>query len=139
MGSVAIGVLTFIGICLAPVAFVSALLHGHQIAALVVSLGRRLGLVAPPPTPPSGPPLEKLAADLRRLRPQVRCPRQGLGAARIRGTRAAYDGVLILTARALEVETILGDLPDGFDREAERLRLEDALEQAGLSWQVQEH
>ena len=33
--------------------------------------------------------------------------------------------------------TTLAELPEGIDHEAERLRLEHALEQAGLSWQVQ--
>lgn len=139
MGAVVIGVLTFAGICLVPVAFVSALLHVRQLGGLCARVARRLRLVETPPAAPSGPPLEKLAADLRRLRRDVRSPRPGLGEERIRGTLAAYDGVLLLTASALEVETILGDLPDDLDREAERLRLEHALEQAGLSWQVQEH
>lgn len=139
MGAIIIGLLTFAGICLVPVAFVAALVHARQVGDLLVRLARRLRLVDTPPAAPCGPPLEKLAADLRRLRRDVRFPRPGLGEERIRGTLTAYDGVLVLTAQALEVETSLGGLPDGLDREAERLRLEHALERAGLSWQVQEH
>lgn len=139
MGAIVIAVLTFAGICLVPVAFVAALLHAHRLGGPVTRLARRLRLVDTPPAAPPGPPLEKLAADLRRLRRDVRSPRPGLGEERLRGTLAAYDGVLVLTARALDVETTLGDLPEGLDQEAERLHLEHALEQAGLSWQVQEH
>ena len=58
--------------------------------------------------------------------------------ARQRGIAAAYDDALVNTARALDVATTLGELPEGFDREAERLRLEHALARAGLCWQVQE-
>ena len=54
-----------------------------------------------------------------------------------RGVLMAYDEHLVETARALEVPTTLPDLPaEGFDREAERLRLEHALTEAGLVWQV---
>jgi len=56
--------------------------------------------------------------------------------AKQRGIVAAYDEVLVETARALGVPTTLAEVPDGLDHEAERLRLEVALERAGLSWQV---
>ena len=56
--------------------------------------------------------------------------------ARQKGIVAAYDGVLVATARALGVPTSLTDLREGIDREAERLRVEDALEAAGLSWHL---
>ena len=56
--------------------------------------------------------------------------------ARHLGVVAAYDDALLGAARALDVPTSLAELPDGIDREVERLRLEHALERAGLSWQV---
>ena len=84
----------------------------------------------------AGPPLEKLAADLRRLRPEARSPRPGVPMARQKGIVAAYDGVLVATARALECRHVPRRAAGGIDREAERLRLEDALEAAGLSWQL---
>jgi hypothetical protein len=59
-----------------------------------------------------------------------------VGAARQRGIVAAYDGVLLQVATALGVPTTLAEVPEGLDHEAERLRLEHALELAGLSWQV---
>jgi hypothetical protein len=125
-----------IGISLLPVAIFSAALHARSLAEKGVSFGRRVRLLRAPDTPPDGPPLEELAADLRRLRPEVRSPRPGVAMARQRGVVAAYDGILISTAVALDVPTTLGELHGGLDLEAERLRLEHALELAGLDWQV---
>jgi hypothetical protein len=138
-GAVLLGFFKVIGISLVPVAVMAALLHGRSLTERCVAVGRRCHLLPRAEAPPPGPPLEKLAADLRRLRPEVRRPRPGVTMARHRGVVAAYDGVLIQTARTLAVATTLADLPDGIDHEAERLRLEHALEQAGLSWQVHEH
>jgi hypothetical protein len=55
---------------------------------------------------------------------------------RQQGILAAYDGVLVAAAAALGVPTTLADLPEGLDHEAERLRIEHALQRAGLSWQA---
>ncbi len=137
--NVLFGFLKVIGISLVPVAIVAAFIHARSVGEVGIALGRRLHLLRTPPTPPVGPPLETLAASLRRLRPAVRSPRPGVAMARQRGIVAAYDGCLVNTARALNVPTSLAELPDGFDQEVERLRLEHALEQAGLVWQAQEH
>ena len=138
-GTVLFGFLKVIGISLVPVAFMSVLIHGRAIHDRYLAVGRRLHVLAPARIPPAGPPLEKLAADLRRLRPQARAPRPGVAMAKQRGIVAAYEEVLLRTARALGVSTTLAELPSGIDHEAERLRLEHALTEAGLSWQVQEH
>jgi hypothetical protein len=138
-GSVLVGFAKVIGISLVPVALFGAAIHARHLAERGAELARRAHLLRKRVPPPSGPPLEKLAADLRRLRAEVRHPRPGIAMARQRGIVAAYDGVLISTAAVLEVPTTLGELDDGLDHEAERLRLEHALERAGLSWQVQEH
>jgi hypothetical protein len=135
-GAVLLGLAKVIGISLVPVAVLGAALHWRAALERGRTLGRRVHLVAPPLPSAAGPPLEKLAADLRRLRPEVRSPRPGIAMARQRGIVAAYDGVLVTTAKALGVPTTLADLPEGIDREAERLRLEHALGQAGISWQV---
>ena len=66
----------------------------------------------------------------------ARSPKPGVPMARQRGIVAAYDNVLRDTARTLSVPTNLTELHEGIDREAERLRLEHALEVAGLSWRV---
>jgi hypothetical protein len=138
-GAVLFGFLKVIGISLVPVGVMAALINAGELHQRAVALGRQLHLLQPAATPPDGPPLEKLAADLRRLRAEVRHPRPGVAMARQRGIVSAYDGVLVSTARALGVPTTLADLPEGLDHEAERLRLELALEDAGLSWQGQEH
>ncbi len=135
-GTVLYGFLKVIGISLVPVAVFGAALHARALLDRCVGLAQRRHLLASPGPVPTGPPLEKLAADLRRLRPQARSPRPGVPMARQRGIVAAYDQVLVDTARTLAVPTTLASLHEGFDREAERLRLEHALEVAGLSWQV---
>jgi len=134
-----IGFAKVIGISLVPVAIFGAALHARYFIEKGTAFGRRVHLLPPTVPPAAGPPLEKLAADLRRLRPEVRSPRPGVAMARQRGIVAAYDNVLVETASALGVPTTLAELPEGIDHEAERLRLEHALGQAGLSWQVQEH
>jgi hypothetical protein len=97
----------------------------------------RVHLWRRPPVAPDGPPLEQLAADLRRLYPGAHFPTRGSRMPKQRGVLMAYDQRLVETARALEVPTMLDDLPaEGFDREAERLRVEHALTEAGLVWQV---
>ncbi len=136
---VLVGLAKVIGISLVPVALFGAVLHGRRLLEHGATAGRRARLLPPAVPPPPGPPLEKLAADLRRLRPEVRSHRPGIAMAKQRGVVAAYDGVLVATARTLGVPTTLGELPDGIDHEAERLRLEVALERAGLRWQVDRH
>jgi hypothetical protein len=84
------------------------------------------------PEPPAGPPIEDTARALRRLRGQVLAPAPGTPMARRRGTTAAYDDLLAHAARALGVPDNLTGLPEGTDREAERLRVEHLLRQAGL-------
>lgn len=87
-----------------------------------------------PPAPPSATsrPIESIARDLRRLRAEVRHPRPGITMARLRGVMAAYDDTLVLAARALDISTDLTAEGEGIDREAERLRVEFLLEEAGL-------
>ena len=135
-GEVLVGFAKVIGISLVPVALFGAALHARGFFEKSTELGRRAHLLPPAAPAAMGPPLEKLAADLRRLRAEVRSPRPGVAMAKQRGIVAAYDEVLVETARALGVPTTLADVPQGLDHEAERLRLEHALEQAGLSWQV---
>ncbi len=136
-GTVLIGFAKVIGISLVPVALFGVALHARAAVDRGQALARRLNLIAPEAPATHGPPLERLAADLRRLRPLARTPRPGVPMARHRGIVAAYDMVLTDTARALAVPTRLPELPAlGLDREAERLRLEHALEQAGLSWET---
>ncbi len=87
---------------------------------------RRLGKLVTPP----GPPLERLAADLRRLRIQ----RMDQARSRVQreGARLAYEDVIRQTAAALGIAHDLDGTKDRFSREVELLRIEQALLDAGL-------
>lgn len=95
-------------------------------------LGRALGLVAPAPPMPAGPPIEKIAADARRIRDQVRHAPPGMPVAKLRGWVEAYDDVLVVACRSLDLEERLGVLPEGPERDLERERVERRLEGLGL-------
>jgi hypothetical protein len=124
-------------LALAPVLLLLAIRHLHPLLARARVVLIRLHLWRREPLVPAGPPLEQLAADLRRLYPGAHFPQKGVRMPKQRGILMAYDHHLVETAQALEVPTTLSDLPaEGFDREAERLRLEHALTEAGLVWQV---
>jgi hypothetical protein len=76
---------------------------------------------------PGGPPVEQVAADLRRVRRTLAALPSGTSAVRRNGTRQAYDELLCTACRELGVEHRLAELPEGVDRDLERLRVEDAL------------
>ncbi len=78
-----------------------------------------------------GIPIEKLAADLRRLRVAVRGD-ANRSAAHQMGNRLAYDRVLMQACAMLEIEHELAGDSIGFERDIERLRLEAELERAGI-------
>jgi hypothetical protein len=80
--------------------------------------------------PASGPPVEQLAVELRRLAVVLVDPRP-VSSVRRFGVERAYDETLSKACGALGIEHRLDDarLPD---REFERLRVEAALEDAGL-------
>jgi len=82
---------------------------------------------------PTTPPIERLAADLRRVHTTIaECP-PGTPAVRRRAARQAYDALLVQACAAVDVPHRLAALPEGVDREVERLRVEEALRTAGLS------
>lgn len=86
--------------------------------------------VAEPVTPPAGPPIEQIAADLRRL------GRQRTGVATrstvwFAAVQRAYDERLVQACCSLGVTQHLGELT-GLDREIERVRVEGELQAAGL-------
>jgi hypothetical protein len=86
-------------------------------------------------TRPHGPPLERLAADLRRLRAElVNDPHDNY--LRRRALLMAYDSVLRDICARLEIPN--GLLPEntGPDLEFERLRAESAIQEAGVSLHV---
>ena len=134
---VLVGLAQIIGLALLPLVLVSLFLHATRPAP-AGDLARQAGRAwwRPLVEQPTGPPLEDLAATLRRLHPAVRSPRAETTPVRQQGILAAYDGVLVAAAAALGVPTTLADLPEGLDHEAERLRVEHELQRAGLSWQA---
>jgi hypothetical protein len=94
-------------------------------------LTRRAGLATPPPdAKPSGPPIEQLAADLRRL------GRQRIGVATrspvwFAAVQRAYDDRLSVACVELQIPQHLRELT-GVDLEIERVRIEGELQAAGL-------
>ena len=109
------------------------LLYGGEMVSLTVRVGRLLRLIPPPPPTPVGMPLERIAADLRRLREEASHHPPGMPMAKFRGAVAAYDDALIDACRALGLWTELSTIPDGVERESERLRVEFELERAGIN------
>jgi hypothetical protein len=78
-----------------------------------------------------GVPLERVAADLRRLRTAVSTDSHR-SAAHQMGNRMAYDRVLMQACEMLEIEHELGNDSVGMERDIERIRVEAELERAGV-------
>jgi hypothetical protein len=78
------------------------------------------------------PPIERLAADLRRVHRILAEFPPGTPALRRRATRQAYDALLVQACAAVDVPHRLDALAEGVDREVERLRVEEALRDAGI-------
>jgi hypothetical protein len=104
----------------------------RQVDRLLVRLGRR----RPPPVEVAGRPIEDIACDVRRLARRYRCPQAGTRFAKLEGCRRAYDAVLVEACAALDVVTLLGVLPPGSELDAERLRVEEMLAEAGIAVEV---
>jgi hypothetical protein len=83
--------------------------------------------------PPRHPPIQALAADLRRVHRLLAEFAPGTPMARRLGTRQAYDALLVEACGAVDIEQRLAELPEGVEREVERLRIEDSLRAAGLA------
>ncbi|HEY7592490.1 MAG TPA: hypothetical protein VH969_04990 [Actinophytocola sp.] len=80
-----------------------------------------------------GLPIEQLAADLRRVhRLLVQTP-DGTPMVRRIATRDAYDELLRQACAAVEIKHELDTTPEGMERDIERLRVEEALRDAGLT------
>jgi hypothetical protein len=108
--------------------------HAADVLELGVRGARALHLMKPLPPVPPGMPIERIAADLRRLRPEALLPAAGTPMARRKAIVAAYDQALLDACRALDVPTELDSVTDAFERESERLRTEAELERAGVSF-----
>ncbi|MFC4005288.1 hypothetical protein ACFS2C_26200 [Prauserella oleivorans] len=82
--------------------------------------------------PPPVPPVERLAADLRRVHRSLVALAPDAPVVRRRATIEAYDTLLAQACQAVRVPHQL-DTVDGIEREIERLRVEEALRGAGLA------
>ena len=130
--ALATGLLGLLLAALLPVLVVWAMMHFDRFGDWTVAVLRRCRLLRPPRTEILAPPVEQIAADLRRLAAAVRDLPRGTSRARQRGLLMAYDDVLVAATRALGVPHALDTLPPGLDRDIERARVEGALEAAGL-------
>jgi hypothetical protein len=119
-----------------PVLLIWLVLHVGMIGRAVVRTLRRLRIVPPPKPPPPPPrvPLEKICADLCRLSTAIRDVPPEASRARKHGLLLAYDDVLGKAALALDVPQSLTELRLGMDRDLERLRVEGALRDGGLTF-----
>ncbi len=79
-----------------------------------------------------GVPLERLAADLRRLRAVLRADAHRSAAQQL-GNRLAYDQILMQACSMLEIEHELAEETAGMERDIERFRIEAELERAGVT------
>ncbi|HYH10864.1 MAG TPA: hypothetical protein VD789_00820 [Thermomicrobiales bacterium] len=95
-------------------------------------VGRAFHLAKPSPPHPAGPPIERIAADIRRIRSQIEHAPPGMPVARKRGWLEAYDDVLVAACHALDLEERLSRLPEGAERDLERERVERMLTRAGI-------
>jgi hypothetical protein len=82
--------------------------------------------------PPYRPGIEQIAADLRRLHRQRSSGPTLESSAWLTAVQRAYDDRLCLACASLGVPQHIEAL-DGIDRDIERVRVEGALEAAGLS------
>jgi hypothetical protein len=124
-GGVLANLILFAVVCLAPTVLFWCALHVPQLVA-------RLREKRAKPQP-DGPPIERVAADLRRVHRLLAGYPAGTPAARRFGTRQAYDELLTQACRQVGVSHRLGELPEGMDREIERLRVEQSLRERGLA------
>lgn len=111
---------------------IGVILYWRNVHDGAVEVVRRLRTPAPALPRPTGPPIEQIAADARRIRAELVDPPPGLPVARLNGWQRAYDDVLASGCRALQLDDRLDVLPPGRERDIERERVELMLERSGL-------
>lgn len=112
---------------------ISLIVHRHSLSRRLASVARRWGLLPARPPRPVGPPIERLARDLRRLRREAWEHEPGTPVAKHRGVVMAYDDRLVDACRALGIHTDLAHLKFEVERETERLRVEYEIEKSGIA------
>lgn len=122
----------FVLLTLAPFVLLWAAINAGAIAKWIAERWERR---FPKPVPP-GRPIEKLAAELRRLSARLREPANGTWT-NISGVQLAYDQVLVEAGHAVGVQASLDGL-SGMNRELERARIEVELTRAGMAISAQD-
>ncbi len=97
-------------LCIAPTAVLYAALHAGRIGRWVQ---RRYRRIRPRPATPTGPPIERIVADLHRIAGLIEQLPPASPLARRHGAILAYDDALGAACRALGVEDALRGLPVG--------------------------
>ena len=126
------GVIVLAEVTLMGIAVVGCVLYLDHVIEVGRRVGRRLHIVPPAAPVAAGMPIERIAADLRRIRPQALRPPTGTPYSRRLAIVAAYDDALLDACRALGVSTELDRITDALERESERLRAEHELGKAGV-------
>ncbi|TNC27241.1 hypothetical protein [Amycolatopsis alkalitolerans] len=120
-------VLIYLAVCaVPPVVF----WLGSKVPRLVDSIGERHRGRRPLP---EGPPIERLAADLRRVHRVLEQLPPNSPELRRRATNQAYDALLAQACHAVGEQHWLDTVPEGLEREIERLRVEESLRRRGLA------
>ena len=111
------------------VAVIGGVLHRREVGSLLgrLRLGRR-----PAEPMPTRLPIERIARNARRVRGELASVPSGTPMARRRGLTSAYDDLLADACRALGVPDTFSGLEPGLERDCERLRVEQELEDVGL-------
>src|SRR5262249_52592229 len=133
VGTAAVVEAAEVGVALvAPTLIFALVAHAGRVAGLAISLVRRLHLLPEPSPQPVDPPIEQVAASLRRIGRELAGLPPGIPQLRRRALLLAYDDLLGTACRALAIGHELDGPLSGWDREVERLRVEVRLQDAGL-------
>ncbi|MET0143219.1 MAG: hypothetical protein ABW328_00285 [Ilumatobacteraceae bacterium] len=129
---VASGIVQVAVLSVAPTLCLWLALHSRPFFRLMGRAVRAVQAAVHPPVTPAGPPLEKIAADIRRIVAGIEALPARVPLARRHGALLAYDDALAAACRALGIEDTLTSMPIGTRRDAERLRIECELQFEGL-------
>lgn len=111
-------------ICIAPTAVPAVL----RLIERRLEAGRERRWAETPKVAPVG----ELVDGLRRLSRELATLPAGTPWARHNGTQMAYDNLLVRLCFALEIDGQLATAPIGWERNMERLRMEEAIHACGL-------
>ncbi len=134
MGSPALNVGLYAAVCVGFSAIPAAAMWAWRRRGDLTAWARRSahrGDVPPEPAV-ADRALEQIVRDLHRIAGCARAMPEHTTWVQHRGAELAYDDVLVAACRALDVPHELRDVPPGWERDVERLRVEACLECAGL-------